>query len=252
MRKGTPRISSLTRTLDTLELIVRSGPVRTVTSIADELGQPVATVHRQVRTLVEAGFLARLHNGRHAPGPRLAAMVRHVDEAELAVGVAAPVLADLACRLGSVMQLGTFENDMVTYRVKAGRGSASLFTRVGMQLEAYCSGIGKVLLAHLPSDARESYLASGPFPALTPRTIVDPAQLRDELVRVRERGYAIDDGEIAPGLRCIAVPVTHPDGRVLAAISASGRVRSGAARADEETRAALGEAAAAIVSAAFV
>jgi DNA-binding IclR family transcriptional regulator len=79
-----------------------------------------------------------------------------------------------------------------------------------------------VLLAALPAREREAYVASGPFPALTARTITDPAALRAELEKVREQGYAVDDEEIAAGLHCIAVPVRAPDGRVLAAISASG------------------------------
>jgi DNA-binding IclR family transcriptional regulator len=120
-----------------------------------------------------------------------------------------------------VVQLGTLEGDMVTYRIKTGEGAGDLFTRVGMQLEAYCSGIGKVLLAWLPAGEREAYLATGPFPPLTARTITEPDALRRELAQVREQGYAMDDGEIAEGLQCIAVPVRSSDGRVLAALSAS-------------------------------
>lgn len=110
---------------------------------------------------------------------------------------------------------------MVTYRIKTGEGAGSLFTQVGLQLEAYCSGIGKVLLAHLPEAQRRAYLAEGPFVALTSRTITDPAMLAQELERVREQGYAIDDGEIIDGLVCTAVPIHAPDGQVHAAISVS-------------------------------
>lgn len=100
-----------------------------------------------------------------------------------------------------------------------GRDAGALFTRVGMQLEAYCSAIGIVLLANLPLAEREAYLAGGPFVALTHRTIVDPAMLREELAAARLRGFAIDDEEVAPNLRCMAVSPHTTDGRVLAAIS---------------------------------
>ena len=90
-----------------------------------------------------------------------------------------------------------------------------------MQLEAYCSAIGKVLFAHLPEAERERYLAGGPFVPLTARTIVDPARLRGELDAIRICGFAIDDEEIAPGLRCMAVPLRNSDGAVQAAISVS-------------------------------
>jgi IclR family transcriptional regulator, acetate operon repressor len=92
---------------------------------------------------------------------------------------------------------------------------------VGMQLEAYCSGIGKVLLAHLPKAACEDYLAAGPFVALTSRTIVDPDLLRAELANVRHQGFAVDNHEVAEDLRCIAVPLRRPDGEVVAAVSVS-------------------------------
>jgi DNA-binding IclR family transcriptional regulator len=110
---------------------------------------------------------------------------------------------------------------MVTYRLKTGRGAKNLFTRTGLQLEAYCSGIGKVLLAHLPAAERRAYLAAGPFVALTPNTITDPAVLASTLDEVRAQGFASDDGEIVEDLVCLAVPIRAPDGRVPAAISVS-------------------------------
>jgi IclR family acetate operon transcriptional repressor len=78
-----------------------------------------------------------------------------------------------------------------------------------------------VLLANLPDAERDIYLAGGPFVPLTDRTIVDPGLLRAELEKVRVQGFAIDEEEIVPGLCCMAVPLRHGDGRVLAAISVS-------------------------------
>jgi hypothetical protein len=87
----------------------------------------------------------------------------------------------------------------------------------------------KKALAALPERERDEYLATGPFPALTDRTIIQPAALRGELVLVRSQGHAVDDGEIAEGLHCIAAPIRTPDGRVLAAISASRHSRASGA-----------------------
>lgn len=214
-------LSSLTRALAMLEAIIAEGATRSVASIARDLGVPVATAHRQVASLVADGYLARHGRGFHVAGPRLLRLLGQLDEKQVIANCAAPVLHQLAGQLRCVVQFGTLEGDMVTYRIKTGEGAGDLFTRVGMQLEAYCSGIGKVLLAWLPAGDREAYLATGPFPALTARTITEPGALRRELARVREQGYAMDDGEIAEGLQCLAVPICSPDGRVLAAISAS-------------------------------
>lgn len=70
------------------------------------------------------------------------------------------------------------ENDMVTYLVREGAEARTIFSEENKQLEAYCSGIGRMLLASLPEPDREAYLAEGPFVALTERTITDPAELR--------------------------------------------------------------------------
>jgi IclR family transcriptional regulator, acetate operon repressor len=221
MRNGTPRIASIGKTFATLEAVLAAKGNGGISAIARSLSIPVATAHRQVTTLVDEGFLIRLENGRHIAGPRLVRLLHGIDEKQLVANAAAPVLHRLAARVRAVVQLGTYENDMVTYRIKTGRGSGDLFTRIDMQLEAYCSGIGKILLAHLPDRERELYLASGPFVALTPYTIVDPVALADELKYVRKRGYALDQGEIAEDLHCIAAPIRKPDGTVIAAISIS-------------------------------
>ncbi|MEP7222614.1 MAG: IclR family transcriptional regulator [Novosphingobium sp.] len=221
MSKGTPQISSLKRTLLMLEAVIADGGRSSVAELARQTGMPLATAHRQVTTLVAEDYLTASGGGQHVAGARLLALLHTLDEKQIIANVAGPILHELATRVRSVVQLGTFENDMVTYRIKTGRGANALFTRVGMQLEAYCSGMGKVLLAHLPEAERELYLANGPFVSLTERTIVDPARLREELDAVRGQGFAIDDEEVSLGLRCMAVPLRKSDGKVLAAISVS-------------------------------
>jgi DNA-binding IclR family transcriptional regulator len=121
------------------------------------------------------------------------------------------------------VHLGSFEGEMVTYRAKAGDPKNGLFTEVGGQLEAYCSGIGKVLLAHLPDEELAAYLANGPFYALTVNTITDAGALSAELKRVRAEGMAFDREEVEDGLNCVAVPLFVPDGSVPLALSASFR-----------------------------
>lgn len=220
VRCGTPSIASFGKTLAMLETILGGGG-HNISEIARVAGIPTATAHRQAVTLVEARYLSRLDTGRYVAGPRLLELVRLVDEKQVVANTAASCLHELASELNCVVQLGTLENDMVTYRIKTGQGASGLFTKVDMQLEAYCSGIGKVLLAWLPVREREAYLTAGPFPKLTERTITDPKALAQELSRVRDRGFAIDDGEIAETLFCMAVPIRKPDGTVPAAISAS-------------------------------
>jgi IclR family acetate operon transcriptional repressor len=214
-------LTALPKSLQLLEAIVADGGRSSISALARVCALPVATAHRHAAALEKAGWIVPAGYGRHLAGPRLRAIAGMIDDKLIITGVAAPILDQLADRTGCVVQLGTFEQDMVTYRLKTGRGAGDLFTKVGMQLEAYCSGIGKVLLAHLPAAEQAAYLATGPFIALTDRTITDPARLKAELDRVARLGFALDDEEVAPGLQCVAVPVHNAQGRVIAAISAS-------------------------------
>ena len=84
-----------------------------------------------------------------------------------------------------------------------------------------CTASGKAMLSHMPEEFIDEYLAS-PQTAKTEYTIVDPEKMRDELTKIRLRGYAIDDEEYAIGLRCVAVPILDNDGSVLGAMSVSG------------------------------
>lgn len=204
-----------------LEAAIRDGGRSSVSSLARATQIPVASAHRHIAALVGAGFLVAADYGRHLPGPKLRALAGMIDDRRIMTNAATPILDRLASRTRCVVQLGVFENDMVTYLVKAGQSAGDLFTKVGMQLEAYCSGIGKVLLAHLPAQAQAEYLASGPFIALTDRTITDAVLLKAELVQVATQDFALDDEEVVTGLQCVAVPIKNLRGEVIAAISVS-------------------------------
>ncbi len=92
---------------------------------------------------------------------------------------------------------------------------------VGTRFPAYATSMGRVLLAGLSAEALDAFLDRARLEPLTERTITDPAALREELSRVRERGWAMVDQELEAGLRSIAVPVRDPHGAVVAAVNLS-------------------------------
>ena len=220
-----PPTLALDKSLSLLSLLVADAGESSVSALAIEAGVPPATAHRIVATLERRGFVTKIARGRYLAGPALLRLANAATLNDVLKAVARPILADLAKQTRLVAHLGVFEGDMVTYLVKAGRQN-ELFTREGMQLEAYCSAVGKMLLALLPDEQRERYLASGPFVALTANTITDPAALRTELVRVREQSFARDEREIDEALRCVAVPVRDTLGVAIAALSLSARQTS--------------------------
>jgi len=174
-----------------------------------------------VKTLEEYGQLRACRRGHYVAGPRILHLLASVDPHHVDAEIARPMIRKLAKSVGQTVHLGVLEGDMTTYLVKERRVDDALLTREGMQLESYCSGIGKVLLAHLPEADRERYLSGGPFVRLTQNTIVNPDELRQQLKAVRAAGYAIDDREIAPDLYCLAVPILRPDRSATLALSVS-------------------------------
>ncbi|MDI7274825.1 MAG: IclR family transcriptional regulator [Anaerolineae bacterium] len=106
-------------------------------------------------------------------------------------------------------------------------------SRVGGRSPAYCTGLGKVLLAHHDQEAVSSFYSKSGLHRYTPNTIVDVGDLMAHLAEIRKRGFGIDDEEHEPGVKCIAAPVWDAHGEVCAAFSVSGPApRMSAAIAD--------------------
>jgi DNA-binding IclR family transcriptional regulator len=211
----------LDKALMLLEAIIADGGQSTLGALADSLALPRATAYRLTAALVDRGLVVTCGQGRYLPGGALMSAFAAVGPRDVLARVATPILGRAARRFGQIAHLGVFEGDMVTYLVKVGAGGAAHFTRPGMQLEAYCSAMGKVLLAHLPAADLDAYLANGPFVRLTPNTTIDPDRLRAHLAQVHGQGFALDEQEIAEDLRCVAVPIRDRRGAVGAAISIS-------------------------------
>jgi IclR family acetate operon transcriptional repressor len=187
---------------------------------------PKASCHRLVQTLEEVGVIVRSANGRYRLGMLLSSLSQNVAVKELLREVGRPLLVDLSARLDMTIHLGMLENDMVYYLSKVATPTSFVtHTRSGARLEAYCSGLGKVLLAALQEDELESFILEGELVALTPHTITDRIALRQELDKVRREGFAVDDCEARIDTRCVAVPVRDPGGKVVAAISATGNAQ---------------------------
>jgi IclR family transcriptional regulator, acetate operon repressor len=223
---ATPSLRSLEKALDLLGRIVESGEIHSISDLAKQIKMPHSTAYRIAATLERSGLVTRLRRGYYLPGPSLIRLARHDSIPRILKAIGRPAIKKLATDTGCTAHLGVFENGMVTYLLKAGRAAQTIFTREGTQLEAYCTGIGKVLLAALSVSVREEYLKSGPFIQLTANTLTEPQKLRSALIVVGDRGYAEDNAEMDSDLRCLAVPVRLGEGDVIAALSISTRSTS--------------------------
>lgn len=220
-RPGT--VKSVMKVLDVLEhLAAARGPV-TVSELGRAKGFHVTTAHRLLRTLVQRGYVGQ-EAGSHAYrlGPRLLELgTVYLASLDL-VTVARSRLEALRDVLGETVHLAVYsQGEVVELAQVLSHQAISVSSRSGQRSPAYCTALGKVLLADLPAAELEGYLRHVRLERRAPRTIMDPRVLEAELARVRARGWAVDREEFAPKLCCVGVPVRDASGRAVAALSAA-------------------------------
>jgi DNA-binding IclR family transcriptional regulator len=217
---ATPRNQSVQKAFALLHSF--RSPQEWVTSaeLSRRAGLSEASAHRLIRTLEEIGAVVRDRRGCYRPGMILAMLSRDVAIGDLVRATSEDILSDLAIRMKAVVHVGVLQGGMVTYAGKFGESPRTpVPSRVGAQQEAYCSALGKVLLAGLPGPAFEDFLYDGDLVALTPQTITSVGSLKDEIRQVRERGYAVDNREVCQTICCVGTPIRDPMGNTVAAIS---------------------------------
>jgi DNA-binding IclR family transcriptional regulator len=220
----TPINQSIVKAFALLKSFSSADEWLTTAELSRRANLPGASGYRLVQTLEKVGAVVRGARGRYRPGMLLVSLSQAVEVGAVLRDASDAILRDLSDRLELTVHMGVLEDGMVTYVAKHGRPSHfAAPTQVGAQLEAYCSGLGKVLLAGLPDAALERFLGDGAFVALTPFTITNKRALRAELARVRLQNYAVDQREILPEMHCIAVPIRNAEGATVAAISVSDR-----------------------------
>jgi DNA-binding IclR family transcriptional regulator len=142
-----------------------------------------------------------------------------------AAGAAQEEIHQLAQATGETVQLAILDHLSVLYiRIRESRQAVRLSSSLGSRAPAYCTSVGKALLAFQPPEMVQQVIDQG-LKRMTPNTITDSDLLLSELASIRSRGYAIDDEEIEPGLRCVAAPIRDHTGQVVAAISVAAPVQ---------------------------
>jgi IclR family transcriptional regulator, acetate operon repressor len=212
-------VQSVERVFQLLELITSARDEISLSELAAAAQLPLPTIHRLLRTVVSLGYVRQLPNRRYGLGPRL---IRMGEVAGRQLGAwARPHLASVVEQLGETANMAILDGDMATYVAQVPSAhSMRMFTEVGRRVHMHDSGVGKAMLAQL-DDAQVRGIASrAGMPTPTEHSIADIDTLLEDLARIRERGYAIDDNEQELGVRCFAVAI--PDMPSLTAISVSG------------------------------
>ena len=212
-------VQSLDRAFSLLEHMAAAGGDVALSELAAKSGLPLPTIHRIVRTLVASGYVRQLPSRRYGLGPRLIGLG---DAASRMLGSwAQPQLAALVEAVGETANMAMLDGDAVVYVAQVpSKHSMRMFTEVGRRVPVHCTGVGKALLAELPTADVTALVARAGMVAQTPHTITDPERLLRELDKIRQQGYAVDDAEQELGVRCVAVAVRG--GPSMTAVSVSG------------------------------
>jgi IclR family transcriptional regulator, pca regulon regulatory protein len=219
--EGDPNfMTSLARGLAVIQAFSQRRLALTISQISNKTGFSRAAVRRCLYTLKQLGF-AGSEDGRHFfLRPRILALGHSYISSMPLATAAQPVLEHISHLLHESCSIATLDGLEIVYIARANMTRImSIDLGVGSRLPAFCTSMGRVLLANLSPEELEAYLGRVQFTRFTDRTIITAPKLRQALRVVQRNGYSIVDQELEHGLRSMAVSVQNPSGKVAAALN---------------------------------
>ncbi len=227
-------INSLAKGMKVLELLSDNDTL-SVTQVARLMDINRAGSHRFLSTLRELGYVDKDEDSKYHLTSRIIILgMKLLDRFEIRK-IAQSFMQELATTFNETINLGLFDGKGVLtidkidsteiLRMDAGEGGEE---------PAYCTSMGKAILAYLSDNELEKYFEKSELKAFTINTLTSKDDIKKEILSIKEKGYAIDDEELSMGLRCIGAPIFSHDGKVRYAMSISGpTIRLGSKRIDE-------------------
>jgi IclR family transcriptional regulator, pca regulon regulatory protein len=215
-------IASVEQGLAVLEVLAEHGPEMSLATLSKHMHRPKPTVWRLVHTLVRLGYVRQdAETRRFALTPRILALGACFDGMDLKE-IAAPFLRELVERSGETVNMAVRDEDNIIYieRLKTSQ-IININLHVGSRLPLYNTSMGRALIAHMPEEWLRQYLSRiASDPAARPFVQGGGARLLTILREARQRGYAVNNEELSPGLRSVASPIWDGSGReVVAAVN---------------------------------
>jgi DNA-binding IclR family transcriptional regulator len=214
------------KALEVLDQVAAFGrPVR-FSELLAQSDFPKPTLYRFVQTLTNQQMLAYdPERQTYSTGLRLVRLAHAAWEQSTLAPVARPHIEALSIAVGETVHLAQLDNAQVLYIDKRNAGQPiEMYSQAGKVGPAYCTGVGKVMLAFLENDAAETVIEQQSFHVFTEHTLDSADALRAELIDIRENGYGFDREEHEPGIICVAMPIVTQKGRVLGALSVTSTI----------------------------
>ncbi|GBQ19087.1 IclR family transcriptional regulator C-terminal domain-containing protein [Gluconacetobacter sacchari] len=212
-------VTALARGLDVLRVCAQAPEGLTLADVARQVDLPRAAVRRALLTLVTTGYLVQ-YGRLFQVTPRVLDLSARMKDLPLP-RLAQPILNQLSETLNESASLAILDGRDILYIARTEtRRILAVDLTVGARLPAWCTSMGRVLLAALPDTERRGHMPPV-LDARTPRTTTDLAALGRLFAQIRRDGYCVQDQELETGLRSVAAPVRGPDGTVVAALNVS-------------------------------
>lgn len=226
MRRCEPKgsVQAVDRALQLIDLLAAGRKSLPLSVLAEQSGLSLTTVHRLLGTLMAHGLVEQSpETSRYRLGMRFVELGMEILDRQSVRTVAYPVLNRLMEECKEVVHLGIVSDFEVVYVEKIDcYQTLRMYSQIGRRSPLHCTGLGKALLAHLPPEDVREFLKRKGCRRYTERTITGVKELLAELALIRERGYALDNEEHEPGIRCVAAPVFGFRRTVVAALSVAG------------------------------
>jgi DNA-binding IclR family transcriptional regulator len=215
-------VQALERGIRILDVLADEGRLP-LAQIARLVDLNLSTAHHLMKTLEGLGYVAHARDRTWQLSARVFQLAAAAWNGDDLARLGAGTVAELGRKTGEATQLAVFDRRHVIVVCKfEGEGPERLFDRLGAPRPAYCTALGKALLAYQDSSVTDAYLAATELKSLTPKTATNAARVREQLRKIRRSGIALDDEEFSHGIRCIAAPVFNFSNGVAAALGMFG------------------------------
>lgn len=214
-------VNSVAKAFTVLTAFQPSTPIMSVSEVAAAANLDRGTAYRLLNTLLDLGYLISVPSKRFRLSLKCLELGFNALSSHDLWDHAKPLLEECVPDFADAASLGTLEGSDILYlqRVDSGLAHHNIDVRPGRRVKAYASALGHVILAHLPESTQIQTLESSERVKLSERTLTELPDLLQRCAEVRERGYAISDGENAYGLRTVAAAVFNSHRVPVAAIS---------------------------------
>ena len=220
-------VRSVEKAVELLNVLGDASAPLSLAELSQRTGWPKSTIYGLLSSLRRYMIVEQSEvDGRYRLGIRLFELGNIVAGSISIIALTKEHLRDIALQTGETANLGMLKGNDVLYLDQADSGmSLRVVAQVGMHAPLHCTAMGKAMLAYLPPTQLRSTMQSLEYKAFTPHTIVEQQLLSEELASIRQKGFAVENGEMRIGLRSVAAPVFDGNGQPQYAIGVAGMFR---------------------------